>query len=138
MPPEIVDLNDYQPADWPSTPEGEARQADEVVRHYRTLVAHPAVEAVTWWDFRDGGWLNAPSGLVRRDGSRKPGYEALHRLIKGDWWLAPTTLRSGDDGTVRFSGFAGTYEVSRAGESAVVAVNGAGARAVEATLAAAT
>jgi GH35 family endo-1,4-beta-xylanase len=23
MPPEIVDLNDYQPAEWPSTPEGE-------------------------------------------------------------------------------------------------------------------
>ncbi|HEY6569920.1 MAG TPA: endo-1,4-beta-xylanase, partial [Candidatus Limnocylindrales bacterium] len=27
MPPEIVDLNDYQVADWPTTPEGEARQA---------------------------------------------------------------------------------------------------------------
>ena len=29
MPPEIVDLNDYQVESWPSTPEGEARQADE-------------------------------------------------------------------------------------------------------------
>ena len=38
MPSDIVDLNDYQVADWPSTPEGEARQADEVVRHYRTLL----------------------------------------------------------------------------------------------------
>ena len=38
MPPEIVDLNDYQVAVWPSTPEGEARQADELVRHYTTLV----------------------------------------------------------------------------------------------------
>ena len=34
MPPEIVDLNDYRVATWPSTPEGEARQADDVVRHY--------------------------------------------------------------------------------------------------------
>ena len=42
MPPEIVDLNDYQPETWPSTPEGEERQAEEMVRHYRTLLSHPA------------------------------------------------------------------------------------------------
>ena len=41
MPPEIVDLNDYQVDEWPSTPDGEARQADEIVRHYRTLLARP-------------------------------------------------------------------------------------------------
>ena len=35
MPPEIVDLNDHQVDDWPTTPDGEARQADEVERHYR-------------------------------------------------------------------------------------------------------
>ena len=29
MPPEIVDLNDYQVTDWPTTPEGEERQARE-------------------------------------------------------------------------------------------------------------
>ena len=34
MPPEIVDLNDHQVEEWPSTPEGEERQADDVVRHY--------------------------------------------------------------------------------------------------------
>jgi GH35 family endo-1,4-beta-xylanase len=33
MPADIVDLNDYQVEHWPSTPEGEARQADELVRH---------------------------------------------------------------------------------------------------------
>ena len=43
MPPEIVDLNDHQVDEWPTTPDGEARQADEVERHYRTLVGHPAV-----------------------------------------------------------------------------------------------
>ena len=75
MPPEIVDLNDYQVSEWPTTPDGEARQADEVEAHYPTLLAHPAVEAITWWGFPDGGWLNAPSGLVRADGSPKPAYE---------------------------------------------------------------
>ena len=41
MPTEIVDLNDYQIPSWPSTPEGEERQADEIVRHYTTLVRSP-------------------------------------------------------------------------------------------------
>ncbi|MDO9122377.1 MAG: endo-1,4-beta-xylanase, partial [Anaerolineaceae bacterium] len=61
MPPEIVDLNDYQVTDWPSTPEGEERQARETLQHYETLFAHPLVEGITWWDLQDGNWLNAPA-----------------------------------------------------------------------------
>ena len=57
MPPEIVDLNDYQPDEWPSTPEGEERQANEIEEMYRILFAHPLVEAITTWDYRDGAWL---------------------------------------------------------------------------------
>ncbi len=41
MPPEIVDLNDYQIPSWPSTPEGEERQAEEIVRHYTHPVRSP-------------------------------------------------------------------------------------------------
>ena len=33
--------------DWPSTPEGEARQAREVAGFYTLLFSHPAVEAIT-------------------------------------------------------------------------------------------
>jgi GH35 family endo-1,4-beta-xylanase len=113
MPPEIVDLNDYVVESWPSTPEGEARQADELVRHYRTLVGHPAVEAITYWGITDrGAWLGAPIGLVRADGTPKPSYAALHALIKGEWWLSPTTVRTDDDGRVGVRGFAGDYEIS--------------------------
>ena len=39
MPAHIVDLNDFQVNEWPSTPEGEARQAEEIVTHYKTLLA---------------------------------------------------------------------------------------------------
>lgn len=134
MPAEIEDLNDYQVADWPSTPDGEARQADEVVRHYRTLLSHPAVDAITWWDFADGAWLNAPSGLVRRDHSTKPAYYALHGLVKGDWWLAPTTLRTGEDGTLRFSGFLGEYTVSSTGRTAAIRLDRPGASTVDVAL----
>ena len=112
MPPEIDDLNDYQVPEWPSTPEGEARQADEVVRHYRTLLGHPAVEAITYWGLSDAGaWLGAPAGFVRADGSPKPAYDALHGLVKGEWWLKPTTLRTDDHGRVTVRGWRGAYEL---------------------------
>jgi endo-1,4-beta-xylanase len=115
MPPEIDDLNDYQPAQWPSTPEGEERQADEVVRHYRTLAAHPAVDAVTYWGLTDTGmWLGAPGGLVRTDGSPKPAYDALRRLVKEEWWVAPTEVRTDADGRLTVRGWSGTYRVGGA------------------------
>ncbi|MDQ1513448.1 MAG: endo,4-beta-xylanase [Microbacteriaceae bacterium] len=113
MPPEIEDLNDYRIPSWPSTPEGEERQADEMVRHYRTLVGHPAVQVVNYWGLTDdGAWLGAPVGLLRADGSKKPSYEALRGLIKGEWWLAPTTVRTDGQGRVPVAGFRGDYRVS--------------------------
>ena len=112
MPPDIEDLNDYRVASWPSTPEGEERQAEEIVRHYRSVVSHPAVNALTYWGLTDAdAWLGAPVGLLRADGSRKPSYDALHSLVKGEWWMPPTTLRTEDDGMVDVSGFLGSYLV---------------------------
>ncbi|WBB89726.1 endo-1,4-beta-xylanase [Verrucosispora sp. WMMC514] len=113
MPPEIEDLNDYQIPHWPSTPEGEARQAEEVERHYRSLLAHPAVQSINYWGLTDrGAWLGAPAGLVRTDGSPKPAYDTLKALVKGEWWLSPTELRTGADGTVTVAGFLGDYTVA--------------------------
>lgn len=116
MPPEIVDLNDHQVDEWPTTPEGEARQAAEVVEFYKILLAHPLVEAITNWGLQDGGWLNAPSGYVRQDLSRKPTYDELLKLIKGEWWLAPTKMVTDENGQVRFNGFLGEYAVSWANQ----------------------
>ncbi len=112
MPPEIVDLNDYQVSEWPSTPGGEERQAQEVVSHYKTLMAHPLVAGITWWDLSDGGWLNAPAGLLRKDHTPKPAYEELLKLIKGEWWLAPTKMMTDAHGQISFTGFLGEYVVS--------------------------
>lgn len=112
MPAEVDDLNDHVVDAWPSTSEGEARQADEVVRLYTTLVEHPAVTSVTYWGMGDAGaWLGAPAGLVRADGSPKPAYHALHDLVRGSWWLQPTTVRTDADGRLPLTGFAGSYEV---------------------------
>jgi len=116
MPPEIVDLNDYQVKEWPSTPEGEERQARETILHYETLFAHPLVQSITWWDMVDGNWLNAPSGLVRRDGSAKPAYDELMKRVKGEWWLSPVEMVTDGSGKVTVRGFPGEYEVSVNGE----------------------
>jgi endo-1,4-beta-xylanase len=116
MPPEIVDLNDYQVSAWPSTPDGEERQVRETIQHYKTLFAHPLVEGITWWDAVDGGWLNAPAGLLRRDGSSKPAYDELMKLIKGEWWIPPTRLATDHEGKIRLNAFLGAYTISQEDE----------------------
>lgn len=123
MPAEVVDLNDYVRDDWPSTPEGEARQADELERHYRTLFAHPAVASITYWGMADrGAWLNAPAGLVRLDGTPKPGYFTLRDLIRREWWTPPQTLRTDASGRVTVSGVKGRYRLTAPGVSRVFEV----------------
>ncbi len=97
---------------WVSTPEGEKRQAEKVAEFYSILFSHPAVEAITWWDFTDqNAWQQAPAGLVREDMSPKPAYEELVRLVKGKWWTKTETTTNTDN-TAKFRGFLGEYEVS--------------------------
>jgi hypothetical protein len=89
------------------------------VRHYRTVIAHPAVESLTYWGLTDeGAWLGAPSGLIRADGTAKPSYTALRDLVRGEWWHAPRALRPETDGRVRVRGFAGDYRVTTAAGAA--------------------
>lgn len=70
-----------------TTPEGEEKQAEYVPKFYTMLFAHPATQALTWWDFSDrGAWQGAAAGWLRKDMSPKPVYEKLMALINGDWW----------------------------------------------------
>lgn len=100
-----------RPKPWPTTPEGEARQADYVEKLYTLLFSHPAVQAVTWWDFVDGGWQGAPAGLVRADLTPKPVYNRLMKLIKGKWWTR-TRLVSDIEGRASTRAFLGSYRVT--------------------------
>ena len=111
MPAYIVDLNDWQVDSWPSTPEGEERQAREISEMYSALFAHPLVEAITTWDFNDGCWLKAPSGFVHEDNSEKPSWYALRKLIHEDW-ETNETLTTDENGCLCFTGFKGDYEIS--------------------------
>lgn len=97
---------------WPSTPEGEAFQAKEVARFYTMLFSHPAVEAITWWDFCDRrAWKGAPAGFLRADTSPKPAYNELLKLIKGTWWTKEQ-LETDRAGEASFRGFFGQHKVT--------------------------
>lgn len=117
MPPEIEDLNDFQVKEWPSTPEGEERQAREVVELYDTLFSHPLVESVTTWSVVDGKWLNAPAGLLRADNSSKPAYDELLKRVKQDWWTRIKVVTD-DQGYGQISGFMGDYDIQCGTEKA--------------------
>ena len=103
--------------DWPTTPAGEKRQAEQVGEFYTVLFSHPAVEAVTWWCLSDHqAWLGAPAGLVRKDMSPKPAYERLRKLIKGTWWTRERTLTTDAAGRATFRGFLGDYVLEAGGK----------------------
>lgn len=121
MPAHIVDLNDWQVESWPTTEEGEARQAREIEEMYRILFEHPLVEAITTWDYRDGAWLKAPSGYVREDNSKKPSYEMLRKLVKEEWWT-DTTVHTDSNGCAKLEAFKGDYCISCEGSSTEVSV----------------
>ena len=116
MPDYIEDLNDWQVDDWESTPEGEERQARELEEMYGILFEDKNVCAISNWDFSDGAWLNAPSGLIRRDDTLKPAYHMLKELIH-EKWATNTSLQTDEKGYAEIDAFKGTYQVSVKGVS---------------------
>jgi hypothetical protein len=123
MPPEIDDLNDFIVDSWPSTPEFEQRQAENIREMYSILFAHPLVKGITQWDFTDGAWLGAPSGVIRADGTIKPAYEMLDRLVNHDWHSTLST-RTNDRGEVELSGYRGEYRVTCGNLSGNITLSG--------------
>ncbi len=123
MPSYIVDLNDWQVDSWPSTPDGEERQAREIAEMYTALFAHPLVEAITTWNFSDGGWLKAPAGFVRTDNSTKPSWYALQHLIREEW-ETHENLVTDANGCLSFTGFKGNYILQTAHGQTDLCLNG--------------
>jgi GH35 family endo-1,4-beta-xylanase len=123
MPEHIVDLNDFVPDQWVSTPEGEARQAEQASEFYKWLYNCPLVEAVTYWSFCDGGWLNAPAGLMTKDARVKPVYDALYNLIKKEWMTPDMTIKTNDKGEAEIKGFKGAYTATYDGVSMSFDIN---------------
>lgn len=120
---EVTVLSDDPKADhrkeWPSTPEGELRQADYVENLYTLLFSHPAVQAIAWWNFVDGDWDRAPGGLLRADLSPKPAYARLLRLVQEKWRTSVTRMTD-SAGSARFRGFTGRYRLTLQTDSGAV------------------
>ncbi len=111
IPEYIVDLNDWHYNDDDSKPEFEERQKNQMIEMIRILFEeHPLVTAHTSWDFMDGMWLNAPSGVLRRDGSEKPVYIALDNLINKKWHTEEN-IKTDENGNVTIKGFKGKYVI---------------------------
>lgn len=123
MPQEIEDLNDYQLKEWPTTPDGEERQAKETVIHYKTLFAHPLVQSITWWDFVDGAWLGAPSGFVTKENRVKPVYNEIYNLIKDKWWMKNQSFITDENGFINLTGYYGEYELTYKGNKVSFELN---------------
>jgi GH35 family endo-1,4-beta-xylanase len=123
MPAHIVDLNDWQVKEWPTTPEGEERQKRELIEMYELLFAHPQVQAITTWSGSDNAWLHAPAGFLRTDNSEKPAYKALRSKIENEWRTVKTT-RTDANGVVNMEGFKGAYEISCMGKNALFELDG--------------
>lgn len=110
MPREIIDLNDYVVSDWPSTEEGEARQAENLITMMDYLFRQPLVEGFTTWSFEDHQWLKAPSGLIRSDGSPKPALLQLREKLKSSWSTI-AQLVTDENGCCSLEGFRGEYRL---------------------------
>lgn len=119
IPEYIEDLNDWQVDKWPSTKEGEERQKNQMEEMYRILFADSNVKAITGWDLSDGGWLNAPSGIIRTDNTVKPAYEMLENLIKNEW-NTEYKAKTDDNGVIKLEGYKGDYEISVKGLKKIV------------------
>jgi hypothetical protein len=89
----------------------EAAQAEYAEKFYRVCFAHPAVRAITWWDFSDKNSWRKGGGMLRADMSPKPVHDALKRVIHQEW---KTNLTGATDaaGNFAFRGYRGTYRLA--------------------------
>jgi GH35 family endo-1,4-beta-xylanase len=96
----------------PTTPALEEAQARYVESFYKLLFSHPAVQAITWWDFSDrGAWQGAAAGFLRQDMSPKPVYDRLKQLIKTQWWTKMEAVAD-EKGEVPLRAFTGWHRVT--------------------------
>lgn len=93
------------------TPEDAQFQADFAGDFYTLVFSHPAVEALSWFDFTDHRWLNAPAGVVNDQLEPKPVYHRLYDLIHKEWHSDAEGLTD-DQGRFDSRLFFGTYEIT--------------------------
>jgi GH35 family endo-1,4-beta-xylanase len=99
-------LGSHQTGTW-----DEAAQADYAVKFYTVCFAEPSLRAISWWDLCDRTAYAKGTGLLRKDLTPKPAYNALRALIHEEWRTV-IRMRTDARGEAAFRGFCGTYRVS--------------------------
>jgi GH35 family endo-1,4-beta-xylanase len=117
--------------------DGEALQAELAANFYRLWFSHPAVHAITWWNFADGtaapGEDSVRSGLLNERLEPKPAYVALHDLIRRQWRTAFDATTDAT-GAISFRGFHGQYQIRTTHDTASFGVHAGGSNDLSVTL----
>lgn len=96
-----------------NTEEGKIIQAKIAENLYRLWFSHEKVMGITWWNVVDGGAAQgepSTSGIYDTAMNRKPVYDVLDKLINQEWKTS-ITLKTPEDGILKFRGFKGKYLV---------------------------
>lgn len=117
-----VDYTIGNPNSWISLPEDLEKQREYTEQFYTLLFSHPAVEAITWWDFPDRQWMDAPGGLVTEDLQVKPVYNGLKELIKKRWWSDESGVTN-LEGCFQSTVYCGNYDITVKTGNQAVCVN---------------
>ena len=96
------------------TEEGKGIQAEIARNLYRLWFSHPNVMGITWWNVVDGGAAPGEpsiSGIYNKEMNPKPVYNALDNLINHEWKTC-LTVRTDENGKIKFRGFKGKYKIT--------------------------
>jgi len=86
-------------------------QADYYEAALRLFFAHPVVEAITVWGFKDGRHWIEGAGMFDENFEPKPAAHAIRSLLN-DRWRTRASDTTDQDGAFAFRGFYGTYAVA--------------------------
>lgn len=97
---------------WNTDPENEKIQADYLGKFYSIAYSHPNCIGVVMWNFTDRrAWLGAPVGVLRRDGTKKPSFDVLDKLINEKWRTRGTFETDNNGKIIIPNAFEGEYTI---------------------------
>jgi len=99
--------------DWHSDRFHELQQADYLEAFYRLAYSDKRISGVFLWSYSDrDAWLGAPTGILHRDGTPKPAFTRLNRLIN-ETWRTNVKLKTDNNGyAIVVAAYEGEYKIT--------------------------